>query len=352
MKSRSRYVLLQVVVWSICFYFCVGVHGSLGQEASSSRRSTKAYIVKEGDTLWAISKRFLDNGREWPRVWERNPHIKNPHWIYPGDPVYLYTELLPAIEESWATDVQTSPRTQEPTTETAPPSSVIIDSYISGVMPEEEISKVGIIVGMFEDKTLLAEHDGVYVQLNDAEDVAIGQRYAIVRIGRTLYHPRTGTLLGKVYQPVGYAEIVRHDPGRVATARIISSRDVIRVGDVLQELDASRPQIVRTVPHKPLEGHVVCSASDHNEIAQHDMVFITLGYQDGVEIGNQLLVVQSGGVARGLGKEMVTLPEETVARLTVVKTDRTVSTALVEDSQRTFGSGAIVRTEMSAPDSQ
>lgn len=50
-----------------------------------------AYIVQDGDTLWDISETHLQNPFLWPDVWERNPHIVNPHLIYPGDSIALDT---------------------------------------------------------------------------------------------------------------------------------------------------------------------------------------------------------------------------------------------------------------------
>ena len=48
-----------------------------------------AYIVKEGDTLWDLSDEFLHDPFAWPDLWENNRHIQDPHWIYPGDSLYL-----------------------------------------------------------------------------------------------------------------------------------------------------------------------------------------------------------------------------------------------------------------------
>ena len=48
-----------------------------------------AYIVKEGDTLWDLSDEFLKDPFAWPDLWENNRHIEDPHWIYPGDSIYL-----------------------------------------------------------------------------------------------------------------------------------------------------------------------------------------------------------------------------------------------------------------------
>ncbi|OGQ87816.1 MAG: hypothetical protein A2512_09215 [Deltaproteobacteria bacterium RIFOXYD12_FULL_56_24] len=71
----KKIVATAVVIASAC-----GVFG--GGEILAE--NTITHTVKKGDTLWDLSGNYLDNPLLWPKIWNINPGIAHPHWIYPG----------------------------------------------------------------------------------------------------------------------------------------------------------------------------------------------------------------------------------------------------------------------------
>lgn len=75
------------------------VSAGMAQDVSLRDDHPEQYVVVEGDTLWDISSRFLDEPWQWPAIWQANPQIENPHLIYPGDVVSLvYVDGRPVLQ--------------------------------------------------------------------------------------------------------------------------------------------------------------------------------------------------------------------------------------------------------------
>ena len=58
------------------------------QNGATTKPIPNTYVVKAGDTLWAICKKYLGDGRKYPEIAKLN-NIKNPNLIYPNQVIRL-----------------------------------------------------------------------------------------------------------------------------------------------------------------------------------------------------------------------------------------------------------------------
>ena len=55
----------------------------------SSATEAQKYTIREGETLWGISRKLFGSGFYYSKIWSLNPYITNPHEIEPGQVLVL-----------------------------------------------------------------------------------------------------------------------------------------------------------------------------------------------------------------------------------------------------------------------
>ena len=172
-----------------------------------------SYTVKRGDTLWAISGKFLKSPWRWPELWGMNmDQVRNPHLIYPGQELYL--EKLdgrarlrmgrPGAPEPVGT-VRVSPRTRiSGVTDTSIPAIPphIIEPFLNEAIIVDDASvleNAPRLVATTADKVLITQGDRAYARGRGQPFVEQDPRVETYRVFRNavpLKHPVTGQVLG------------------------------------------------------------------------------------------------------------------------------------------------------------
>ncbi len=256
MRRIAGVFLAMILVLSFCF-----VLPGLTQEAKDAEGM---YTIKKGDTLWDISTKFLKDPFLWPKLWERNPYITNPHLIFPGNPIRLSaTEPvkkeepkpvveekpkepvkevevkkveapLPAVERKPELVAEAKPMKEEKKPAKVEEKPVYFPEIRdAGFMSDIPYQGIGIVLEGKEGKNLMAAGDVVYLAFRTAEPILIGNRYTVFRASREIRHPVTERLVGRKYNIIGNVQIIDRY-GNFFTARIIESFYAMEVGDLIQ----------------------------------------------------------------------------------------------------------------------
>lgn len=253
-KIRGIYFIMAFFMFSSCFL--------LSPLAQEKKETEEVYTIKQGDTLWDISSRFLKNPFLWPKLWQRNPYITNPHWIYPGQPIRISPqEELKKVEETRPREgpkkvvIEEKPKevVKEPEVKKVEPPPIIEKKpeVVAEVKPVEEkppvfpeirsagfisdidYQGIGIILEGKEDKTFMAKGDIVYLAFKTSEPIFIGNKYTVFRSSGEISHPVTQKKVVIKYNIIGNVQIIDHY-GNFFTAKIIEAFDAILRGDMIQ----------------------------------------------------------------------------------------------------------------------
>lgn len=328
------------------------------------------YLIKSGDTLWAISGLFLKSPWRWPELWGMNmSDIRNPHLIYPGQRLMLERKdgramlrMAGGAEGAGAMPTETirvSPRTRYRVLDSGPLPALkasMIEPFLAEpiIVDEQGLTNAPRIVAAQEGRVLLTRGDRAYARGQNGSPMldAPGrqQEFRVFRNATALRDPASGEILGYEAQYVGKALLARSEGSNEvtqangdtrteitpATIDIVSAKEEMRVGDrLLPEPPSALLSYAPRAPAAGILGRVVSVyGSAVVNAAQNQVVAINLGQRDGIEPGHVMVILKDG--ARLVDKTdttrpMLKLPDERNGLLMVFRTFDRVSYALVLD---------------------
>ena len=214
-----------------------------------------------------------------------NPHITNPHWIYPGDILRLRMPGAPVQTGGVAL------KSFDYTVGTQAAEQVLNEGFVL----EKTMESRGFISYSPSTHRYLALDDLVYIKITDKKPVRTGNRFTIYRPMNDVTHPVSEKVVGQKVEVLGVAEVVRIDPDtEVPIARIVDAFREIERGMPVMEVQEHSVVVAPRMNELPVEGVVVDSMSKRQEISQYDTVFIDRGSKDGVQIGNRFMIMRRG----------------------------------------------------------
>jgi len=315
------------------------------------------YVVKKGDTLWGISKDLLQDPLLWPRLWEKNPAVKDPNLIYPGDRLTLPGREIapaPAAQPAKAESPKAEPAKEKaeapPAAPPAAPKPAPAPAVARPVEPpvpllsrdavvcspalttEAMVESVGIgsIVRSVDNRTLISMEDLVGVGVNANVALNPGDRLAVVRPAQRLIHPRTGLPISRVLYILGLVE-VKEARDRVVLGRVSYSCGAMSIGDlVMPYTPAQFPEGKIAQPtRRSVEGVVVDSLRGERLIGMLQVVFLDVGAVQGVGPGDVFGIYRPSSPVVDAAGAVLAIPPVRLGEAVVIRvTDQTATAAV------------------------
>lgn len=274
-----------------------------------------SYTVVKGDTLWAISGRFLKQPWRWPEVWRFNrDQIRNPHLIYPGQIIVLDRNgpWLSVGRRVGSRDEKLFPQVYTEQTAQAIPSIPlhIIDPFLTQplVVDQSRLAGSATVIATETSRVYTGTGDTVF-----AKNVRAGiDTWQIYRPLQPLQDPVTREVLGYEAQYLGTARVTEH--GTPSTLEILSSNEEIGVGDLM--VPTEPPSVFSYAPHAPeqaVDGRVVSIYRGVSETGRLNVIALGAGANQGLERGHVLALYRNRGQAEykdDAGRQTFQLPEK------------------------------------------
>ncbi|MBJ8435180.1 LysM peptidoglycan-binding domain-containing protein [Acinetobacter pittii] len=311
------------------------------------------YVVKRGDTLWDISGHFLSKPWRWPEIWANNQHVKNPHWIYPGDRLLLCSlDGRPLIGKDEGdgcvgiirrytgqmTNLQPQVRVESLNNNVPVIPLEHIKQWLehSTTLPIDAIQHTPYVVGTADQRVLAAKGQTIYAR---GQGLIDGQRYAVYREGEPYYftdNKGKKHSLGIELQQVASGIAISSEKDITTLELTDSYNSEVRRGDrVMPEEEATLPTLFYPVDATQVTdgGKIIRVMGSIGTAAKNSVVTLDRGMAQGIQVGQVFDITQQGETIRDpKTKEPIQLPGQQIGSLMVFRTFDQLSYAYILES--------------------
>ncbi|MED5523157.1 MAG: LysM peptidoglycan-binding domain-containing protein [Pseudomonadota bacterium] len=281
----------------------------------------ESYVVKKGDTLWDISAKYLKNPWLWPKLWQSNEQVDNPHLIYPGDKLSLVIiDGVPQLVRKPM--VKLSPTVRVVDKKDAIPT--LPTAYIRNFLTHQQIIDEDLLAGAPRvtggaDLTRrLTSNMEMYAR---GDNLVNGRLYGVYRKGNHYIDPETKEDLGTEAvlvsvvktEDIQKVQIGDAEDGKtfdLASLKVVQVEREISPGDYLLPLD-DHELPVYFQPHAPgalVDARIIDSSRKTRALGKFDVVVLNKGARDGIDPGMVLDARRDGATV--LMKDKVEYKED------------------------------------------
>ncbi|MFA7496338.1 MAG: LysM peptidoglycan-binding domain-containing protein [Acidithiobacillus sp.] len=338
--------------------FCLGLSAlapTIAQAAPSGVqwRTQHTYIVKRGDTLWGIAGHFLVHPWQWPQIWHKNPYIKNPNLIYPGDRIVLRygtngqpeLSLESPFRSGTSGVVELRPKMSQEAVPSISTGEVMPFLGSPGVIASKKaFAQLPYLAAAAQQRPAYTAGNTLYAV--GLEHAPVGARYQVVALGPELFRGGSKHALGYALEDLG--EIVVTHSGPHAAVEVSNARKEINLGERLIPIHkAAAPHFFPSAPTHPVNGHIIAQLDGYPELMVGQVVIVDQGETEGLHPGNILQIQRAGAeTTNAVTGKPFALPPQKIGDVMIFRDFPTVSYAVITTATH----GIRVGDQVSSPE--
>ncbi|MCR9387500.1 LysM peptidoglycan-binding domain-containing protein [Vibrio metoecus] len=250
------------------------------------------YTVVKGDTLWDISALYLDSPWLWPRLWQINPEIDNPHLIYPGDKLTLiWRDGQPVLSlkpmRKLSPQVRVLEKQAVPTVQEG-----LVLPYLQSdrLIAQTALQQSVRVIGSSDGRKYLTKQDQLYIT-----GVQTEKKWGIYR--EVAQYQRDDDVMVAL-RLVALGELAMTG-GNFSGLSLQEQNQEILANDIaLPEVDIEERQLSTTFYPQPApvgsEAHILGSLEGSQYAGQNQVVVMDQGSSDGLAQGSMFELYQAG----------------------------------------------------------
>ena len=314
-----------------------------------------SHTVVQGDTLWDLCREYYGDEELWPKLWEMNPFITNPHILRPGDVLTLLKDVPFREDRPGKTLPGSSAQSVE--TDLKPERGIDVSGLTNvesmGFYTRTQVVPWGEIVADETDRVTVSKGDQVYVRLRTDRPIAPGALLTIYRDVAVADPKRTYRKTGYVVSFLGRLKLEEQVQGErevqrgwaLYRASIVKNFRPIQSGDLVLPFEPvsfcvrpTHPDWTRLRLEEEAIVPIAATKDFLDVLGQFSVVYLPKGHRQGIRRGNLFELVR-----RNEAEPRISLPYVNLGQVLIVESRSDSSTGVVLTAKEEFRGGAFLR---------
>ena len=271
--GRRIWIALFLSVFACSFLF---TSASVGAQPGK-------HVVQKGDTLWDICEKYYGNPNLWPKLWQMNPFVTNPHLLSPGDVITLLEEG--PLKKAEPEKKPAAAPEEKPSIVKGIDLSDRINLEALGYLSLVEVEPLGVIESSPGTRKFLTSGDKAFVHFGQNPSVRPGDAFSIAHRSELIRHPLTDKPLGYLVSIKGTLLVKEYLQKGIYLAEVGKTYSEVFIGDLVMPLQNIKPCLTPLPTDAKLYGNIVATQGNGRIVGRETIVYLDSGFKDGVQIG-------------------------------------------------------------------